>query len=115
MEDLMRAKDILDEIKKHKEAATGEEKFGPPSPFADGYRMAHDHIAEVVQVCVKTVDAVEVVRCRDCKYGEYAKNGYNEDMISCKNPETAYMLAGWLNSPDWFCADGVERDKGDEE
>jgi hypothetical protein len=63
----MRVKDILDKIKKHKEAATGEEKFGPPSPFADGYRMAHDHIAEVVQVCVKTVDAVEVVRCRDCK------------------------------------------------
>lgn len=49
-----------------------------------------------------TIDAVPVVRCRDCRYHEDEQAG----MIYCPS-----MVGGWVDS-DWFCADG-ERKEGD--
>ena len=48
-----------------------------------------------------TVDAVPVVRCKDCKYHEDEEIG----MVYCPN-----ALGGWVGE-NWFCADG-EREEG---
>lgn len=48
-----------------------------------------------------TVDAVPVVRCKDCKYHEDEEIG----MVYCPN-----ALGGWV-AENWFCADG-ERKEG---
>ena len=48
-----------------------------------------------------TIDAVPVVRCKDCKYHEDEEIG----MVYCPN-----ALGGWVGE-NWFCTDG-ERKEG---
>ena len=52
----------------------------------------------------------EVIRCRDCKYGELRKNARGEDIVICKNPDPP-----WLEEiaimPDWYCADAELTEK----
>ena len=43
-----------------------------------------------------TVDAVPVIRCKDCKYHEDEEPG----MVYCPN-----LVGGWVGE-NWFCADG---------
>ena len=45
-----------------------------------------------------TVDAVEVVRCRDCKYRYYNRT-----------PCATYMFSA--DSDDWFCAAGERKEE----
>lgn len=47
-----------------------------------------------------TVDAVEVVRCKDCKYHEDEETG----MVYCPN-----AIGGWVGE-NWFCADGKRKE-----
>lgn len=54
-----------------------------------------------------TIDAVPVVRCKDCRYGQY-----------CTDGKTTYQCFKWnsgefgmLHEQNWFCADG-ERKEG---
>ena len=47
-----------------------------------------------------TVDAVEVVRCRECKYHE--EEGI--EMVYCHN-----MIGGWVEN-EWFCANGKRKE-----
>ena len=47
-----------------------------------------------------TVDAVPVVRCKDCKYHEDEEIG----MVYCPN-----ALGGWV-AENWFCADGERKE-----
>lgn len=53
-----------------------------------------------------TVDAVEVVRCKDCRFG----NRYDEDLIECpldlNNPPE-------YNPYDWYCPNGTRREDAD--
>ena len=60
----------------------------------------------------KAVDAVPVVKCKNCIWSEHAKNGFGEDGYNCicKN-SPAYENFWWLE-PDWFCADGERRCSG---
>ncbi len=54
-----------------------------------------------------TIDAVEVVRCRNCKwFAEFTHNGEPTGHGSCNNPQN-----GWGRCPqaDWFCKDGKRR------
>lgn len=51
----------------------------------------------------------ELIRCKDCKYGDSVKNAKGEPMIEC-----ALLYEGWLKEPYWFCADG-ERKCGENE
>ena len=55
-----------------------------------------------------TVDAVSVVRCKDCKYliDHY---GFMDDGY-CENMRETYGLK-FKPEDDWFCADGVKRDE----
>ena len=50
-----------------------------------------------------TVDAVEVVRCRECKYHE--EEGI--EMVYCSN-----MIGGWVEN-EWFCANGKRKEGSD--
>ena len=47
-----------------------------------------------------TVDAVPVVRCRDCKHGKQMKDGYY----------TCFWLTV-LTGEDWYCCHGERRDE----
>ena len=57
-------------------------------------------LAEMVDKAT-TIDAVPVVRCKDCKHHEDEEIG----MVYCPN-----ALGGWV-AENWFCADG-EREEG---
>lgn len=50
-----------------------------------------------------TIDAVPVVRCRECKYHEDEEIG----MVYCPN-----MIGGWVVE-NWFCADGERKEGAD--
>lgn len=46
---------------------------------------------------------VEVVRCKDCTYGEDAK-GVAEGVVECKRLKM-------VTKDDWYCAEGRRNDK----
>lgn len=50
-----------------------------------------------------TIDAVEVVRCKDCEY-------YMNDAKNCWND---MINADMIIEPDWFCANAVRKDYDD--
>ena len=50
-----------------------------------------------------TIDAVPVVRCKDCKYHEDEEIG----MVYCPN-----ALGGWV-AENWFCAEGERKEGAD--
>lgn len=52
----------------------------------------------------RTIDAVPVVRCKDCKHCEYASN-----RIPVEQAWVCYKL-GIDVEQDWFCADGERKD-----
>lgn len=47
----------------------------------------------------------ELVRCKECKWGDLTRNGFGENMILCYNGNTG-IEDGYLQEPDWFCAEG---------
>jgi len=46
------------------------------------------------------VDAVQIVRCKDCKHGRLYDNGM---LVACDFEELS-------KDPDWFCADGEAKE-----
>jgi hypothetical protein len=56
------------------------------------------------------VDAVPVVRCRDCKFGEQDTTAAGIDIVMCQNKHNPIGFEYWLMSPEFFCADGERRD-----
>lgn len=48
-----------------------------------------------------TIDAVEIVRCKDCKHSKRMCQPWY-DLVCEKH--------GNANTPDWFCGDGKRRD-----
>lgn len=81
--------DALDEILKDAQAECkkkgGNFRFGVLSNVRENLRK------------MPTVDAVPVVRCRDCKYHQEK---------SCE------VMIG-VYEPDWFCADGERKEEHD--
>ena len=59
---------------------------------------------------IPAVDAVEVVRCRECKNWntDWEPNYFNPDNPMYYCAETDLFLSG-----DWFCAGGQRREDGD--
>ena len=80
----------------------------------------NNYIAEIYDECVKihrenieqapTIDAVPVVRCRDCKYAHMTLDGLCKycDVIAAEGLDDAVYFEG-----DHYCSDG-ERKDGDE-
>lgn len=54
--------------------------------------------------CGTWVSAEKVVRCKDCKHGQYEEwdNGECTD-------KTVYCDGYGIHQPEWFCADGRKR------
>lgn len=73
-----------------------EEQFG----ISDADILAKEEIRYA-----PTVDAVPVVRCKDCKHHEDEEIG----MVYCPN-----SIGGWVGE-NWFCADGERKDGADNE
>ena len=66
---------------------------------------SHDAFANVCDECKGTeiqTDMVEVVRCKDCIFGEQINDRY-----ICTN---AGHCQSKSNKPDWFCADGKQKE-----
>lgn len=55
-----------------------------------------------------TIDAVPVVRCKDCIYWD---KGHTEE---CDNSDSVCFHNGWCKS-DWFCANGEWRNSDGQE
>ena len=53
-----------------------------------------------------TIDAVEVVRCRECKYAFVNDKDISKPLICCKT-----KMVG-TTDPDWFCAAGERKMDG---
>lgn len=53
-----------------------------------------------------TVDAVQVVRCGDCKYRRESVDGLFKSGYFC---ERCHFTSGMENCDDFFCADGERR------
>lgn len=70
-------------------------KKAAPSSWADAY----EQFLTDIENC-PTVDAVEVVRCGECKHRE-------EKTFWCEK------VQDFISNPEWFCADG-ERKGGNE-
>ena len=79
------------------------------------------HVPKDEQTVTLSIDTLEtalseqpqIVRCKDCRWGEYSKNARGEDMVFCYNGDTG-IEDGYLHEPDWFCAAG-EREEGETE
>ena len=54
------------------------------------------------------VDAVEVVRCKDCKFSQSCVNGHGENIFNCRNGDCGFY--GWGMMETDFCSYG-EREK----
>lgn len=65
---------------------------------------AYDEVMKLMRMIREApeVDAVPVVRCKDCKHAEFSEPG----MTYCPG-----IVGSWVDD-DWFCADG-ERREGD--
>lgn len=68
-------------------------------------RRERDDVVDALRYCATTVDAMPVVRCRDCKY-RYV-DGDNVRFNLC------LLNHNKVQSDDWYCADG-DRKGGDE-
>ena len=72
-------------------------------PKYTGYALSADEVAMAVENA-PTIDAVPVVRCKDCKHCEYASN-----RIPTEQAWVCYKL-GIDVEQDWFCSNGERRD-----
>ena len=70
----------------------------PPEYYHASYIVGEINIAQ-------TIDAVPVVRCKDCRYSD---DYYNDGSCYCKHPEQGmrYIGTNW----NWYCADGERED-----
>lgn len=60
---------------------------------------------KIKNVFIGTKEFVNVVRCKDCKYG--ITDGTIDGFVFCSKPYTERGNA--MRRPDWFCADGEEK------
>ena len=83
-----------------------------PKMWYQGVEYAINHI-----IHAPTIDAVEVVRCKDCKH-KPTGSGVNHDITF---PEQDYRCPcrcedywySWMPDDDWFCANGERREDAD--
>lgn len=106
-EDAWKGKTMIDESVKSKiyelEKAATEDYNNAPylDEYLEGYRDGLHQAAKELSTA-PTVDAVPVVRCRECYYKD-EKRIMDEDALWCRKHHM-YVTA------DWFCADGERKD-----
>lgn len=81
--------------------------------------IVDDAVYDVVQVetleALPTVDAVEIVRCKDCKHRwvneHYGEKGYMKIKAMCSlDTDDPFELGRNAYDDNWFCADGERKD-----
>lgn len=76
-----------------------------PDVFDDkGYAKGWNSAIEILQNA-STVDAVPVVRCRECKWGRTVREG--SEYVWCGKPYAAPWSSHVAN---WYCADGKRKE-----
>ncbi|MCR4622645.1 MAG: hypothetical protein K5663_11250 [Clostridiales bacterium] len=81
-----------------------------PTNCEGALRCAHTRVIRAVRTKdireYPTIEAEPVVRCKDCKYGQYEEwdNGECVD-------KTVYCDGYGIHKPDWYCADGERREE----
>lgn len=107
---LIDADSMIDELRQEiAELMLGGLKGTPP--YTSDLKSMIDRLKD--EDLAPTIDAVPVVRCRDCKYFE-VKHTVMENYFTCENAD-CHTDSGFFEVPngDWFCADG-ERKGGEE-
>lgn len=74
---------------------------------------------EILDILAKepTVDAVEVVRCKDCVHrpvemGEYRLLEFPDEVCPCQEMDADYAdWYGQMLTDDWFCANGEKKNE----
>ena len=85
-----------------------------PAPYEDASWAKENCLAEIE--AAQTVDAVPVVRCRECKHhrdkNEQEQQYLVEDILICTSPDATddYWNAVW---PDHFCSYGKRKEGAD--
>lgn len=78
--------------------------FGTIKDSLDGFKLLIDK--------APTVDAVEVVRCKECKhrpkYDGPNRLVFPDCICPCQCDDEYY---NWMPSDDWFCHDGERREE----
>lgn len=75
----------------------------------DGLQALCD-VAEILDAVRGHPGVVDIVRCKDCRWGEWSKNCRGEDMVICNNTESPVSETCRLVEPDWYCAYGERRE-----
>lgn len=76
--------------------------------LAEGFTEAY----HIIKYVVPTVDAVEVVRCKDCKW--FADNN-DGDWFGCWLFQTIQIIPEDTPKPDDYCSYGERKDGGGED
>ena len=82
------------------------------------YSQEYGHVVSVCDIVyAPTIDAVEVVRCKDCKHRPTG-TGANHD-LEFPDDECPCQCAGdywysWMPPDDWFCPCGEKKENVDE-
>ena len=85
-----------------------------PAPYEDASWAKENCLAEIE--AAQTIDAVPVVRCRECKHhrdkNEQERQYLVEDVLICTSPDATEDCwnAVW---PDHFCSYGERKDGGE--
>lgn len=70
----------------------------------------YKQVKESLIDCAPTIDAVEVVRCKDCFYSEplsdYMKKQYGDNVVRCNHPHFGLNLM----KKELFCCFGEHKD-----
>lgn len=63
----------------------------------------HDGFTAYSQMAIDTAPSIDIVRCKECKHGEYREdfNDYECHSSGC----------GLVYDADFYCADGERKDK----
>lgn len=83
--------------------------------FLNGNTDMHRLLIQVI-AHQPTIDAVPVIRCKDCKYYEVAE--LNNDGTPDKRCKPSICANGWYEyaverDPNWFCADAERKEDSD--
>ena len=99
-----------DALKNHLEDLRSYTKLGEGCLYYDGETNALSVAIQNIDNA-PTLDAVPVVRCKECKYALPALNGFDEEGFGCSNEHTPGYESFWWFEPDWFCAGGERREE----
>ena len=80
--------------------------------------QTHEAVAMAVKAlsALPSADAVDVVRCKDCKHRwvneHYGEKGYMKIKAMCSlDTDDPFELGRNAYDDDWFCADGERKDE----